>query len=90
MLARSGKKKPHSSTSVPSTHLPIHMCTPSTHCHIIWRGKAHRDKATLEPLHVVMFDCSGRQKSLVFPIFHGRERTGRSKKLCNPLWFFSP
>lgn len=40
-----------------STHFSMHMCTPSTHCHIIWPAKAHRGKPTLVPLHSAMFDC---------------------------------
>lgn len=75
------------------------MCTPSTHCHIIWPAKAHRGKPTLVPLHFAMFDClDGRQKSPPPPpplFFNqsmkvGKGRRREKKKVQIPQVFFSP
>lgn len=81
-----------------SMHFSTHVCTPDTHCHVIWPAKARRDKPTLVPLHFAMRDClDGRQKSpfiVVFfflvPVERAGKGRGETKQCATPQVSFSP
>lgn len=96
-VGKKWEKKPYGSSSVPSLPTsPMHMCTPSTHCHIIWPAKAHRGKPTLVPLHSAMFDCldGGAEKPGGFLPFNQNMKVGKgrggAKNVKIPQVFCSP